>query len=239
LFSGEGYPGLREFLEPFDVVVAWCVDEDGLLSRYLESLAVPFLQNRPFPDESKGVHAADHLMRTLAPLGLNGPTPYPELRMPAESHDLASKLLFEESLEPHRFLTIHPGSGSRRKNWSSDKFAELIGAARKGGLGVLVLEGEADRDSVRRLRLETSESLPVVKELDLMTLAALLTRSRAYVGNDSGVSHLAAALNILTFALFGPTRAAVWAPRGPRARVLPFSTNPNVLWRAIQKVSSL
>jgi ADP-heptose:LPS heptosyltransferase len=239
LFSGEGSPELRKFLEPFDLVVAWCVDEDGSLSRLVESLALPYLQNRPFPDESEGVHAADYLMRTLGPLGLKGPTPSPELILSAESHDSALKLLFEQSLESNRFLAIHPGSGSPRKNWNIAHFVELAGLARGNGLGVLVLEGEADQDPVRRLRLSTYESLPVLKDLDLMTLGALLTRSSAYVGNDSGITHLAAALNIPTFAVFGPTQAAVWSPRGAHARVLPFSTNPNVVWKAIQKVSAL
>ncbi len=239
LFSGKETPRLRDFLEPFDVVVAWCFDEAGHLNRLFESLAVPFVQNRPFPKEGARVHAADHLMQTLEPLGVIGPTPPPELVLPADSHTLTEKLLFAESLEPNRFLAIHPGSGSPRKNWSSEKFAELVGLARRNGLGVLILEGEADQDPVRRLFMSTNEILPVLKDLDLTTVAALLTRSRAYIGNDSGITHLAAALKIPTYALFGPTDPVVWAPRGCRVHVLPFETNPNVLWKAIQKASSL
>ena len=48
----------------------------------------------------------------------------------------------------------------------------------------------------------------------------ILARCRAFVGNDSGVSHLAAALGVPTVALFGPTRPEHWAPRGERVRVL-------------------
>ena len=52
------------------------------------------------------------------------------------------------------------------------------------------------------------------------TLAAILAQAGVYVGNDSGVTHLAAATGAPTLALFGPTDPAVWAPIGERVRVL-------------------
>jgi ADP-heptose:LPS heptosyltransferase len=51
-------------------------------------------------------------------------------------------------------------------------------------------------------------------------LAAVLAESRGYFGNDSGVSHLAAALGVPTVAVFGPTDPAVWAPLGPEVSVV-------------------
>jgi ADP-heptose:LPS heptosyltransferase len=51
-------------------------------------------------------------------------------------------------------------------------------------------------------------------------LGALLSRAGAYLGNDSGISHLAAAWGAPTLSLFGPTDPAVWAPLGPRSRAL-------------------
>jgi ADP-heptose:LPS heptosyltransferase len=51
-------------------------------------------------------------------------------------------------------------------------------------------------------------------------LGALLRKARAYVGNDSGVSHLAAAFGAPSIVLFGPTDPRVWAPLGPRVRTL-------------------
>lgn len=239
LFSGEETPDILEFFKPFDVVVAWCADETGCLSRLFEGMALPFVQARAFPSGSARVHAARHLMRSLEPLGVITPTPLPELVLSVDCRSMAQKLLLEASLEPDRFVAIHPGSGSPRKNWDSEKFAELAKAARQNGLGVLVLEGEADQEAVQRLQARVSESLPVVKGLDLMTLAALLTRSHAYVGNDSGITHLAAAVKVPTYALFGPTDPVVWAPLGLRVHVLPFETQPNEVCNAILKDSSL
>jgi heptosyltransferase III len=60
----------------------------------------------------------------------------------------------------------------------------------------------------------------VARGLPLRALGALLARARLFVGNDSGVSHLAAAYGTPALSLFGPTDPALWAPRGPRARFL-------------------
>jgi heptosyltransferase-2 len=55
---------------------------------------------------------------------------------------------------------------------------------------------------------------------DLYHLACWLRQARLYVGNDSGISHLAAAVGIPTVAIFGPTDPAVWAPRGAHVAVV-------------------
>ena len=168
-----------------------------------------------------------------------GRPPTPELVLPMESKIRAQKLLSGESLEPGRFVVIHPGSGSPRKNWSTEKYAELVRLATIQRLGVLLLEGQADRDPVRRLLDRADMSLPVLRNLNLMAVAALISEARAYVGNDSGISHLAAAANASTWALFGPTDPTLWAPRGRRVHVLPFETEPDELWEAIQNASPM
>jgi ADP-heptose:LPS heptosyltransferase len=54
----------------------------------------------------------------------------------------------------------------------------------------------------------------------LVALAERLANAKLYVGNDSGITHLAAAAGCPTVAIFGPTDPRVWAPRGPRVRVV-------------------
>ena len=61
------------------------------------------------------------------------------------------------------------------------------------------------------------DALDLVGALSLPQVAALLQRSALFIGNDSGLMHLAAAANTPTIGLFGPTDAAVYAPAGPRA----------------------
>ena len=106
---------------------------------------------------------------------------------------------------PGRFVAIHPFSGTARKNWPLNKFREVAGALR------MPVEWTAGPDEVLReaRRFET-----------LRDLADWLATARVYLGNDSGITHLAAALNVPTVALFGPTSPALWGPRGDHVRVL-------------------
>ncbi len=65
-----------------------------------------------------------------------------------------------------------------------------------------------------------ARGFPLVRHLPLNVLAGLLELSAGYLGNDSGVTHLAAALDLPTFALFGPTDPELWGPVGKRVVIL-------------------
>ena len=103
------------------------------------------------------------------------------------------------------FAAIHPFSGSPRKNWPLDRFREL---AARLPMPVRWTAGPDEHlDGATRF-------------CDLGDLAQWLATARVYVGNDSGVTHLAAAVGVPVVAIFGPTDPAVWAPRGDRVRVI-------------------
>jgi ADP-heptose:LPS heptosyltransferase len=105
------------------------------------------------------------------------------------------------------FAVIHPFSGSPRKNWPLEKFQALAHALERT-MPVHWCAGPDD------------PPLPgaIYKE-DLYDLACWLARARLYIGNDSGITHLAAAAGTPVLALFGPTDPAVWGPRGPNVRI--------------------
>lgn len=107
-------------------------------------------------------------------------------------------------------LVVHPGSGGKPKRWAADRFADLARRA----TSPLVLLGPAENDLASHF-----EGLPVAKDWPLRKVVATLAAARAFVGNDSGVSHLASYL-CPTLALFGPTDPKVWAPAGPFAEVI-------------------
>ena len=103
------------------------------------------------------------------------------------------------------FIAIHPFSGGRRKNWPLERFQEL---ARLFTEPVLWTAGPEEP-------LEGAERFD-----NLWSLSEWLAGARLFIGNDSGISHLAAACGVPVVALFGPTDPRVWAPRGPCVRVL-------------------
>jgi heptosyltransferase-3 len=103
------------------------------------------------------------------------------------------------------YAVIHPFSGSAKKNWPLDRFRELASRLK---MPVCWCAGPEEP-------LENA-----VRFDDLYKLACWLAGARLYVGNDSGITHLAAAVETPVVALFGPTDPAVWAPRGENVRVV-------------------
>jgi hypothetical protein len=110
------------------------------------------------------------------------------------------------------YAVIHPFSGSPRKNWPLERFRAVAGRL-------------ARRMPVYWSAGPEEELAEAVRFPDLRGLARWLAAAAVYIGNDSGISHLAAACGVPVIALFGPTDARVWAPRG-RVCVLPFETPP-------------
>jgi ADP-heptose:LPS heptosyltransferase len=103
-------------------------------------------------------------------------------------------------------ILLHPGSGSTRKNWPH--FAYLATALAQA----VVLRGPADA------AIEAPN--PRLEELPLAAVAEQVSNCRVFVGNDSGITHLAAYWGAPTIALFGPTDTEIWGPRGRRVTVL-------------------
>ena len=110
---------------------------------------------------------------------------------------------------------IHPGSGSPAKNWPIERFALLGRRLEALGHRVAWIRGPAETGLPAGIPPDQ-----VIDRPSLRALAATLARSRVFIGNDSGVSHLAGAAGAPTLVLFGPTRASVWSPDGPRVKAL-------------------
>ncbi len=113
---------------------------------------------------------------------------------------------------PAGYAVIHPFSGSPRKNWPLDRYRKTAAVIQR-------------RMPVYWCAGPEEELKGAVRCPDLRELARWLARANVYIGNDSGISHLAAACGVPVVVLFGSTDPRVWAPRG-RVRVLPFVTPP-------------
>jgi len=88
------------------------------------------------------------------------------------------------------------------------------------------VEGEADEHVVSKLtKLLEPRSITVASKLKLVDLAAVLERCALFLGNDSGVTHLAAAVGIAVVAMFGSASPPIWEPCGERVRAVRFCDN--------------
>ncbi len=134
-----------------------------------------------------------------------------------------------------RLLAIHPGSGAQRKNWPRESYRSLAERlARKCPVRVILGPAEeAEHDFWSR----PPAGVKLVVNPGLASLAELLEAAAVYVGNDSGVTHLAAALGVPVVALFGPTDPEEWGPRGQMVRIIRRSCLDDIRLEEVLKIT--
>lgn len=213
--------GLETPVQPGDDVISYISDPDGLVrGNLLRAGAGSVAVGNPSVENG---HAADWMMRPLAEIGIKvtGPA-IPRLQLPAK---LIEKGRQEVAELPgcgggRAAVVIHAGSGSPKKNWPADRFAALARRLRdECGLRAVFTVGEADA-AVRDALAGALREFTAVSGRNLLEVASLLGACAGYVGNDSGITHMAAALGVPTVALFGPTDPAAWGPRGSNVLII-------------------
>jgi len=119
-------------------------------------------------------------------------------------------------------VALAPTANWAPKIWPAARFAELFHALPLIGAVPVIFAGpgETERAMVAPLRAALPDAIDLSGRLTLPQVAACLSRSSLFVGNDSGLMHLAAAAGAPTLGLFGPTNAAEYAPAGRRARAV-------------------
>jgi ADP-heptose:LPS heptosyltransferase len=119
-------------------------------------------------------------------------------------------------------VALAPTANWAPKIWPAARFAELFHALPLIGAVPVIFAGpgETERAMVAPLRAALPDAIDLSGRLTLPQIAACLSRSSLFVGNDSGLMHLAAAAGAPTLGLFGPTNAAEYAPAGRRARAV-------------------
>ena len=220
LFVDSPEPEALRTVSGYDAVVSWLGAGDPAFRASLARLGCPIVVARAAPAAGAGRHVSRHLLETLAPLGPAAGR-VPSARLGVSDADRARRpeaWLGAGGLGPAEAVVLQPGAGSATKAWPG--FATLARRLRDAGMPVVALAGPGRRPAVEALSGPgrwTEDAL--ARDWPLPRVAALLSVARAAVGNDSGPTHLAAAVGCPTVALFGPTDPAVWAPLGRHVRV--------------------
>jgi len=210
--NGAWPAGAAEYFSRFELIVSYVYDPEAIFqSNVARCGAARFLAGPHRPDESSGLHAAKALLRPLESLGLSDADPRPHLLLPGPV-----------GLSANPRLAVHPGSGSARKNWPEPKWAELLRRlAAMTGWHFLLIGGEAEGARCERL----AAALPphrvrLAQNLPLLELAQMMRSCAGFIGHDSGITHLAAALDLPGLVLWGPSNQAVWRPVSDQMRLL-------------------
>lgn len=206
----------REWMGNFDLVISWLADESGTFRENLRACGVPHILQGPWTF-AEAAPVSQQLAAALRPLGITDAAAVHRLRFPGQ---------------PARHgITVHPGSGSARKNWPVPSWQALLTALGPDAGPVTVITGEAESGPV----LELASRLAAVglqatasHGAGLVELCGLLSRSRLHLGHDTGISHLAAACGTPCALLYGPASPPQWEPPSPTVRVLRTSDMENL-----------
>jgi heptosyltransferase-3 len=187
---------LLEALREFDSIISWYGANRPEFRETVAALGLPFTFLEALPPEGVGLHATDFYLEQVRGIAECRSDGIPRIECPVECR-----------VERGDYAVIHPFSGSARKNWPLGKFRALAEKLERV-MPVKWCAGEDDPPLAGAVRID-----------NLYELACWLAKARMYIGNDSGITHLAAAVGTPVLALFGPTDPEVWAPRGPHVRV--------------------
>jgi heptosyltransferase II len=191
-----------------------------------------WLLSRAVPRPRRSLHQVDYYRELVSAMGaVNGPR-VPHLELSADTVKAARELLLAEGwARDTRLLGIAPGAAyGGAKRWLPERFAAVASELSRGRPLTAVLVGtDADRGAACAIGAELDKigaagsrpaTINVAGRTSLSQLAGVLALCAAFVSNDSGAMHLAAAVGTPVVALFGPTDERATAPIGARARVV-------------------
>jgi heptosyltransferase III len=208
--NGELAEQLRDYFAEFSIIISYLYDPDEIFKMNVARCSFgQFIVGPHRPNESECLHATKVFLKPLERLAIFEADPVPRLTLNLQPSTLNQ-------------LALHPGSGSERKNWPEAKWVELIARLlNSSGVNLLLVGGEAEGERLQRL----AAALPpvrcsVAKSLPLAELAARLRSCAAFVGHDSGITHLASSLGVPTLALWGDTVEEIWRPLGERSTIV-------------------
>ena len=132
------------------------------------------------------------------------------------------RLLADWEITPNDFVVgIHPGGSSFDKRWPEENYAQVADTlAQQYGAKILILRGPDEAELERNLQKVLQSKSIAYAPKSIRELAALIKRCDLFVCNDSGPMHIAAALDVRTVAIFGPTDHVAWKPLSEEATII-------------------
>lgn len=213
---------LEKRLRSMDMVISFLIDKDGIFIENLTAAGVRYvLQYEPFPAHGRHIHIIDHFLNFLSLLDIPFYHDIPRIFLHEDDMYFGDNFIKNSIADPQKTLVaVHPGSGSRQKCWPVEYYAELLVWLHKEmGIQPIIISGPADVGVLEELKIRVKDAI-FADHLPLPHLAAVIKRCKLFIGNDSGVTHLSAALGTPTIAIFGPTDPGVWGPRGDRVKIV-------------------
>ena len=194
----------------FHIILSYLYDPDGFFAENVKACSkAQFIPGPHRPDETKRSHATSVLLKPLEQLAIFDADPVP--RLISKADPLVTPV-----------LAVHPGSGSEKKNWPQPHWAKFLAHVMSGtDWNILLVGGEAEGNRLAELATPLPSSrIRIAQSQPLHELAITLSSCLGFIGHDSGITHLAAAVGLSGLALWAESNEAIWHPRSPAFRVL-------------------
>jgi len=176
------------------------------------------LHNHLSPSSSSlwGQNKTHSVEQQLALLGWTGvpvsDRPPTQLAVTEEAAATIAARLQSAGLAAAPFAVMHPAAAFATKQWAAEKFARVADGLADRGLRVLVITASNEAHLADELKSNASAPVEAFSDLTLPEITALLARARLFVGNDSGIAHMAAAVKTPAVVIFGSSNVAHWRP---------------------------
>lgn len=212
LFSDQVDIKIKDLISRYTQILVFSFSSD--LEKIINQMAHrPCLRIPPRPPDRDKIHVAEFLIQYLRDGGLIEAT---------DSSDAVSRWQRKQirradsSIDSSKII-IHPGAGSIRKRWPLTNFLHLADELEKKGWRPQFVCGPAEPDLIAEIQ---HRNRPVHTFSELTDLVDWLKAAGGYIGNDSGISHLAAFVGLPSVVLFGPADPVRWKPVGPGVHIL-------------------
>ncbi len=218
LYGGAPDSIIMSLLSAYPLIILFSFSKE--LERSLNTIRGPIVRRiPPRPARSKTIHVTAYLLKSLSNLKIFRDS---NIKIETRLSKIPHSDLRDNAFDPAKIM-IHPGSGSPKKNWPLNYFIETERMLHSAGLIPECIIGPAEKSLSENL---SATDTPRIVHLmhDINELVHLLKTAGGYIGNDSGVSHLAAFLGLPTVAIFGPSDPQRWTPIGRAVRVV----KPNI-----------
>lgn len=174
----------------------------------------------PYDDAKREVECNLDILRAIAPEGEGPPyDPTPRLWVTDAERKRGATLLQEAA--GSLLVGLQPGASYANKQWPAEGFAAVADALSEAGCRIVLIGGQNEIATAREMRrLCRAPVVDLTGATDIRETMGALSHLSLFVGNDTGINHIAAALGVPTVALFGPTSARKWGNAGPHAAVL-------------------
>jgi heptosyltransferase-2 len=206
---------------------AWTMRRAGVTDRWGFSTNLRgFLLTRGIPRPRRRIHQSAYYAALVSGLGFESNESLPRISLRAETNERAGQLLAKAGVSTSSTLVgFAPGAAyGHAKRWPPSRVGEVVTrlSRERGAISILV-GAHGDREAGREIESSLPAGVTVVNLIgrtDLRQLAGILARCAAFVSNDSGAMHLAAAVGVPVTAIFGPTNERVTAPLGDHDVIL-------------------